>query len=214
MTSIDRQTDYWNKVAYEKSFTHPIDIKRISSLISKDCKILDYGCGYGRTCDDLWQEGYHKIIGVDLSSLMIERGRKKYPHLHLQVLESKNIPFESSSFDAVILFAVLTCIPSNEGQKSLVREIYRVLNSDGIVYVSDYWIQRDPRKRVRYDESKNKYGTYGIFDLPEGVVVRHHDKAWITKLLSIFEKIDLVDIDVITMNNNRAKGFQFYGRKI
>lgn len=74
------------------------------------------------------------------------------------------------SVDLVLLFAVLTCIPLDEGQRDLLREISRVLN-------------RDLRNLERYDRYAEEYGIYGIFELTEGVVVRHHRKEWIEELL-------------------------------
>ena len=213
MTSLDNQTGYWNKVAYEKNFSHPFDMKRFSSLISKDRQILDCGCGYGRICKELWKDGYHFIHGVDTSSQMIERGKKKYPHLSLQTLSEDVLPFESDSFDAVILFAVLTCIPSDEGQKAILRDVYRVLRDGGIIYASDYWLQEDKRNCLRYNASENKYKTYGVFELSDGAILRHHDRKWIAELFSIFNTIGMIDLDVVTMNGNKAKAFQYFGQK-
>ena len=213
MTSLDNQTGYWNKVAYGKTFSHPFDMKRFSSFIQKDRQILDYGCGYGRICKELWKEGYHFIHGVDTSSQMIERGRKKYPYLSLQTLSEDVLPFEANSFDAVILFAVLTCIPSDEGQKALLRDVYRVLRAGGIIYASDYWLQDDNRNCLRYQASENEYKTYGVFELSDGAILRHHDRKWISELFSIFNAIDMIDLAVFTMNGNKAKAFQYFGRK-
>jgi hypothetical protein len=44
--------------------------------------------------------------------------------------------------------------------------------------ISDFWLQTDARNRVRW-LGVQKHGTYGVFDLPEGVTLRHHDPAWI-----------------------------------
>jgi SAM-dependent methyltransferase len=111
------------------------------------------------------------------------------------------------------LFAVLTCIPTNKGQELLIQEIHQVIRPGGVLYVSDYWLQDDDRNRERYRKWKDRYGTYGIFELSEGAVCRHHDRKWIEKLFSSFEMIEFVDIDVFTMNGNKAKAFQYYGRK-
>ena len=60
---------------------------------------------------------------------------------------------------------------------------------------------------------EQKYGTYGVFDLPEGVTVRHHDPRWIAALTTQFETVGLDDIEVVTMNGNPAKAFQWFGLK-
>jgi SAM-dependent methyltransferase len=214
MRSLDNQIEYWNSVSSSKSFTHPIDIGRFHSFVSLKANILDYGCGYGRTCDELYRFGFRNIVGVDSSQMMIERGHKEYPHLNLKTLKNNNIPYDPDAFDAIVLFAVLTCIPTNEGQQALISEIYRTLRPDGIVYISDYWLQGNERNINRYDRFKEKYGLYGVFELPEGTIVRHHDKDWILSLLKDFNTIELFDFEVTTMNGNTSLGFQYFGRKM
>lgn len=207
----DSQKGYWNSIGYTKTFAHPFNMEKFSILIPKNKKILDYGCGYGRICEELWEHGYHNILGVDTAEKMIERGKDKYPHLLLQVFEQD---FHGNSFDAVILFTVLTSVPMNDDQEALIRMISRILRKGGILYISDLWLQDDNRNRKRYKESENKYGIYGVFELPEGLICRHHNEIWIKKLLSDFEQIDLIDMDIITMNGNKAKGFQYFGSKL
>jgi hypothetical protein len=52
-----------------------------------------------------------------------------------------------------------------------------------------------------------------VFDLPEGVTVRHHDPRWIDELTRDFARLALDQIEVVTMNGNPARGFQLFGRK-
>jgi hypothetical protein len=54
----------------------------------------------------------------------------------------------------------------------------------------------------------------GVFDLPEGVTLRHHTAEWIGRLTSRYERLALDDIDVQTMNGHNARGFQYFGRKL
>ena len=213
MNSLDRQTEYWNRVADEKHFTHPLDFGRFSELVPKAADILDLGCGYGRTWADLRSEGYRNVIGIDISRRMIERGHRLHPGADLRAWEGGELPFSPSSFDAVLLFAVLTCIPSDDGQRSLISEVDRVLRPDGALYLSDYPIQEDARNQSRYAQFASLYGTFGIFELPEGAVLRHHALEWIDDLLSPFTRTDLRFIDVPTMNGNMSRVFQYLGRK-
>ena len=113
----------------------------------------------------------------------------------------------------MLLFAVLNCIPTDAGQSALIADIYRVLRPGGIVYISDYRIQPDARNRRRYDQFKDRYGMYGVFEIDGGGVVRHHTQQWIETLLTGFQAVDLYDMNVTTMNGNTALGFQYIGRK-
>ena len=116
--------------------------------------------------------------------------------------------------DAVLLFAVLTCIWEDSDQKALVREIERVLKPGGVLYVNDFLINQDERNKKRYTEYAPRYGTYGVFELPEGAVLRHHDEAWIQNLLSGFETLRYEHLSFTTMNGNRSNGFYFLGNKV
>ncbi len=81
----------------------------------------------------------------------------------------------------------------------------------GIIYISDYWLQSDERNRERYARYLDQYRTYGVFEVSEGVAVRHHSPGWIESLLTRWERIALDDIRLRTMNGHEAVGFQQRG---
>jgi SAM-dependent methyltransferase len=212
MEEVDQQYEYWNSVAWDKVFTHPFNVELLRAHVPTEGRVLDYGCGYGRTVRELADNGYRDLVGVDPSPLMIERGRRTYPDLHLEVLPASRL-LQEDSFDAIILFAVLTCIPTGAGQRELIKKLSRLLRPRGVVYVSDYFLQADERNLRRYEKFAAEFGTYGVFRLADGAVMRHHAAGWIESLLSEFEIIDLSHLDVATMNGNQAKVFQCVGRK-
>lgn len=111
------QKDYWNKAAADKEFTTPFQLAAFEKYVPREARVLDVGCGYGRTLDELYRAGWRGLIGIDFSEAMIERGRAAYPHLDLRVKRSaEKIDLPDASVDAVILFAVLTCVSSNAEQ--------------------------------------------------------------------------------------------------
>ncbi len=210
---LDSQAAYWDRVAKEKTFTHALNAETFKGLIPLDADVLDFGCGYGRIGNTLYGLGYRNVVGLDLSAEMIARGRTIYPHIHLKTATSERWPGHPDSFDAVILFAVLTCIPTDTGQKALLKQIDHVLRPGGILYISDYWLQKDDRNRHRYQVFEEQYGPYGVFELPEGAVFRHHERPWIRSLLYRFDTLHLDDIVVTTMNGHQSLGFQYFGKK-
>ena len=74
-------------------------------------------------------------------------------------------------------------------------------------------LNNDERNLNRYNEFKNKYNKYGVFELPEGAVCRHHDKEWIKELLKDFKKKIFKEIEYTTMNGNKSNGFYYIGEK-
>lgn len=218
MTDLDNQLDYWNSEGTRKVFGHPLNLERVSQWLSHESRILDFGCGYGRSLGELFAAGYGNLIGLDFSPAMIAAARAQFPQIEFGVLESSStassyIALPEASVDGVLLFSVLTCVPTDEGQRALVAELHRVLRPGGLLYISDLWLQSDERNLTRYARDEAKYGKYGVFDLPEGVTVRHNDAGWISILTSDFERVALDDIEVLTMNRNPAKAFQWFGLK-
>lgn len=213
MSELDRQTRYWDRVATQKTFTHPLQIDTFRERIPPESRILDYGCGYGRMSTYLMENGYNDITGIDISPAMIERGLSLYPGLNLQPLEKGALPFAGNQFDACILLAVLTCIPTDGGQQDLIDELCRVLRPKGIVYLSDYPLQQDPRNRERYRNFEDEFGKRGVFRLSDGGVVRHHEMAWIYDLLADFEILKEQTLAVRTMNGNLSSIFQIMAEK-
>lgn len=212
-TDLDSQLEYWNSEGPQKAFAHPLNIRRVTHWLSLDSVIIDFGCGYGRSLGELAESGYEKLIGLDFSPAMIDAAREKFPDITFEQIDSVTIPLPDDSVDGALLFSVLTCVPTDDGQRAILKELHRVLRRGGLLYISDLALQSDERNVARYARDEAKYGTYGVFDLPEGVTVRHHDPKWIENLTNQFYPVALDDVDVVTMNGNPAKAFQWFGLK-
>jgi SAM-dependent methyltransferase len=215
MQDIPSQISYWDRVANEKRFSHPLRHDWLARYFrNSKAKILDYGCGYGRTLADLSATGFKNLFGVDFSEAMLARAMFEKPSgLRLIRNDGRHLPFKSESFDAVLLFAVLTCTPANNEQRLLLAEAGRVLRPGGLLYLSDVLVNDDARNRERYERDADKYNCYGVFELPEGVVVRHHTREWIEKITSPFQQLEYEPFNVTTMNGNMSAAFQYLGRK-
>ncbi len=214
MQDLDRQIDYWNRVGPNKPFGHPVNVRRVEKLLFPGSRILDFGCGYGRALGDLHSHGYCNLIGVDPAPAMVATARQRFPAITFRELsDPPHISLADASVDATLLFSVLTCVPTDEGQWAIIREISRVLRTGGLLYISDLWLQKDSRNLERYERYHFKYGVFGIFELPEGVTLRHHDRQWINELTTDFEPVEVDEIKFTTMNGHSADGFQWFGRK-
>lgn len=194
---------YWDRIGPAQTFAHPLRQDWLAGL-GPDARILDYGCGYGRNLQALGDQGWRNTLGVDFSAAMIARARDMHPRLDLRVIDSLPLAEPEASFDAVLLFAVLTCIPRDEDQIALVAELKRVLKPGGRLYLSDYPLQADQRNLARYRASQARHGIYGVWDREDGGVFRHHDMAWLHRLLSGWEELACEVIETSTMGGNAA----------
>jgi SAM-dependent methyltransferase len=207
------QKSYWNNAAAVKEFTTPFQMDIFQKYVNKGAYILDIGCGYGRTLNELYKNGYKNSVGTDFSQKMIERGKSLYPHLYFEIMENGKINYSENTFDAIILLAVLTCIKTNEEQAKLLNKIKRLLKPDGIIYINDFLLNNDERNLKRYGKYKSKYKIYGIFELPEGAIVRHHDKKQVKEILQIFNELEFKESEYLTMNGNKSNGYYYFGKK-
>jgi SAM-dependent methyltransferase len=211
--TLDLQLSYWNQSRPSKTFSNPVNLEKFSRWVEPSARILDYGCGYGRVLGILQSKGYTNLIGVDPALAMIASARQRFPTIAFETLaDFRTVELPTDSVDAVLLFMVLTCVPTDQGQHAILAEIHRVLRPGGILYISDLWLQTGPRNIGRYAAGEKKYGTYGVFDLPEGVTLRHHKWEWIKELTRAYELLSLDEIEVQTMNGNAARAFQWFGR--
>lgn len=213
MSNPENQIAYWDTAAATKTFTHPLHLPWLHG-IGRHAAILDYGCGYGRTMAELEQHGFANLLGADTSRAMIERAQHLHPALHFTTLSTPPaLSSPPADFDAVLLFAVLTCVPADEAQQRLITELHRILKPGGILYVSDLLLQDDERNRRRYSHHANLHDRYGVFETDDGAVCRHHSREWLTTLLADFETISTRTIAVPTMNGHESTGIQVLARK-
>lgn len=213
MQDASPQVSYWDRVANEKRFSHPLNLDWLCRHSHKQARILDYGCGYGRTLGELSLAGYTNLVGTDFSGVMLARAGNDVPGVSLVRNDGRSLPFQDGCFAAVLLFAVLTCVPDGNQQRSLLAELARLLQPGGLLYVSDVLVNQDARNLERYERDAEKYKCYGVFELPEGVVVRHHSTEWIAELTSSFQQLQYQPFSVTTMNGNLSAAFQYLGRK-
>jgi ubiquinone/menaquinone biosynthesis C-methylase UbiE len=213
MQDTASQIRYWDRVAPEKRFSHPLRLDWLRLYLTSGATILDCGCGYGRALGELSRAGFTSIVGLDFSRRMLARCRVEVPGVKLVQNDGQTLPLKTNSIDAILLFAVLTCIPDSNAQRALIAEVQRVLRPGGLIYVSDLLVNSDQRNRQRYEQHAMAHGCYGVFELPEGVVVRHHTRDWIEEITRPFRQLEFDPFTVKTMNGNSSSAFQYLGRR-
>jgi SAM-dependent methyltransferase len=136
-----------------EAYSHPDAVRSYSRAVSQiglwkfeetffarhlrtDGRILDLGCGAGRTTFGLYDAGYRNIIGADLSPVMIRQARwhaaRRGLKIRFRVGDACRLPFESKSFDRCLFsFNGLMTIPQRSLRITALREIRRVLVPEG-----------------------------------------------------------------------------------
>lgn len=210
---MDSQHKFWDSVAHKKRFGHPLVTGELVARTGLDARILDYGCGYGRSIRELRQAGFTHLFGADSSSGMLARASKENPFACYVRTSGAEIPFAGGSFDAVLLVAVLTCTPDSRDQLRLFGEVWRVLKDGGILYVSDLLINSDARNRERYKRFGPAHGCHGVFELGEGVTLRHHTRDHMERLAAPFKTLSAQEFQVETMNGHQSRAIRMVLQK-
>ena len=205
------QSRYWDRGA-GKTFTHPLNADFLAALRT-GARLLDYGCGYGRSLAQLADLGFGNSVGVDFSGAMIARGRREHPRLDLRHVTRMVVDEPDASFDAAMILAVLTCIVGDDQQEAVLQEIRRLLRPGGVLFISDMPLQDDDRNRARYAAGVVR-GPYGTFETGDGGTVRHHSDDRMQSWLNGFEPISSRRVDLTTMHGNPATGIQFVARRL
>lgn len=169
---------------------------------SKVNRLLELGCGNGK----LWQENSidlrnREIFLSDISEGMVEEVRNKLgSDFNCIVADAEKIPFKDSYFDTIIANHVLFYL--NDLNLGL-KEIDRVLKSDGILYCSTYGKNhmKEITEIVQSFDSRinlSNHSLYDIFGLENGENILKTYFSFVTRFdyqdsLEITESKPLID---------------------
>jgi len=131
----------------------------IEKYIKYNSKILDLGCGAGRTTFSLYKMGYKNIIGLDLSTKLINYAinynRQHNYDIKFISGDSCELPFEKETFDFIFYsFNGLQLIPGRQNRIKALKETYRVLKSDGYFIFTAH--DREEEKYKNYWDNERK----------------------------------------------------------
>ena len=98
------------------------------------------------------------IVGIDISNNMLDIGRKKVHKLNLdtriRLMQSnaENLPFDKNQFDAV---TIAFGIRNFQKMEQCLSECYRVLKTDGALYIMEFSTPRNKLFRLLYKTYSN-----------------------------------------------------------
>lgn len=141
-----------------------------------DARILDLGCGAGRTTLGLYRLGIRNLIGVDYSHGMVASCKRLAAKERIPVPfehgDARSLRFPDASFDGCLFsFNGIMTIPGRKERRRAFSEIARVLRPGGVFVFTthdrdtmdgyaDYW--RSAHDRL------SEYGDMRIDEVLEG----------------------------------------------
>jgi len=144
-------------------------LNELISLVPKNARVLDVGCGSGRDVQ-YFLEYNLSPIGIDISHEMINEAKTRVPTGDFKKMDMRNLKFKENTFDAIWACASLYHITRKE-LPSVLQDFNKLLKDKGLLFISVK--EGDGSKIIR----KEKYK-----DLPRLFV--YYNKSEIEKLIN------------------------------
>lgn len=150
----------------------------IENLIDKSAKILILGCGNAELGEDMYQDGYHNIANMDISSVVIQqmtdRNLEK-PEMTWSVMDVRDLKYETQTFDLAIDKSTIDALLCGEDAyinvARMTKEVQRVLKVGGYYMAISYGI---PETRLDHFGWKHLHWDVSHQVLNEGTENPHY----------------------------------------
>jgi ubiquinone/menaquinone biosynthesis C-methylase UbiE len=122
--------------------------------IGKDFKVLDVGCGIGKTACRLAADYGCTVTGIDIMPQMVEKSKALAKKMRLDGRvkfaqgDARELPFEDNTFDAVFVESVTIFV---ENVDKAISEYRRVVKPGGIICDNEVCITRASNERLKDD---------------------------------------------------------------
>jgi len=145
MYTSESVKDFYNRGINKRRYGEAIDKSGLwdseknifEKYAKKSDKILDLGCGAGRTTINLYRSGHQNIIGLDISDKLVEYAknysRENGLNIEFIVGDATEIDCAPGTFDVVFFsYNGLMCIPRQENREKVINNAYKILKEKGI----------------------------------------------------------------------------------
>jgi ubiquinone/menaquinone biosynthesis C-methylase UbiE len=137
-----------------------------ATYFKRSDRILDLGCGAGRTTFGLWRGGYRNISGADLSAEMVRSARKTAEKARIPIgfveADARSLPFGDKEFDSCVFsFNGLMQIPGRSDRVRAMKEVRRVLKPGGMFIFTTHDRERASEHRTFWKQEKERWSLGG-----------------------------------------------------
>ncbi|WP_433544197.1 class I SAM-dependent methyltransferase (plasmid) [Streptomyces sp. CA-294286] len=120
---------------YERAFggspAHHDSLRRLLDDLAPGSRVLDVGSGTGRPTAAALAAAGHRVLGVDVSPVMVALARRQVPEAEFQQADIHDMPLPEASFDAVCVYFSLLQMSRAE-QSALLHRLVRALRPGGL----------------------------------------------------------------------------------
>jgi len=110
-------------------------VKELKTLLPKDARVLDVGCGTGDLSIELFENTAAEVTGIDFCGPMLKLAKSKAHQLQFIEGDALNLPFAEASFEGLTIgFALRNLADVDRG----LRELLRVLKPNGVAAILEF----------------------------------------------------------------------------
>jgi SAM-dependent methyltransferase len=200
--------EYLDKVA-SSPFARA-DQRFVLEKLPNPCRVIDLGCGPGRSLIPLAQRGF-SCVGVDLSANMLAEATSRLggcqpPVTLVQVNLAEPLPFAANSFDAALcLFGTLGMLHPVEARQQFLSEVKRILKSKAtfLLHVHNLnWLDHFKKKTTKNCQEP------GIITMPLhlGVANLQMKLYSLPEILAVTKRVGFTEQDCWYLSPGAANG--------
>ena len=120
-------------------------------------KVIDIGCGTGRTTYPLYNIGFD-VVGVDYAKGMIDKAREKHPQVLFEVGDCLDLKYPDNMFDdALFSFNGIMLEKDYDKRVRMLEEIYRVLKQGGVLFFTTPYLDNKVNKGYWKEKINNEH---------------------------------------------------------
>lgn len=223
----DQDTEYYDQpdvvATYEAARERGLrerERRAVERHFDPDGRVLDLGCGAGRTSAVLGEEGF-ETVGLDISRPMLGLAAERDPEVTYVAGDATRLPFAAETFPNVLFsHNGLDELRPESARVEGLREAYRVLEPGGCFAFSSHNLLRWllPLPPTRY--WLGKFARFWLRNVQDGTLgsryKRIDDAATIhfTDPLSVVRLVRAVGFDVVELVGTGRPGSTLLGNSV
>ena len=120
---------------HRKRFDTHKELKRFVSLLPRDARVLDAGCGTGLPVARFLVDHGCQVTGIDIASGMIALARQQVPEAEFMEGDMTQLGFPDETFDGIVSTYAIIHVPRKK-HPQVFQNFFRVLKPKGILFLS------------------------------------------------------------------------------